>query len=195
MPTYVVFLGPPGSGKGTQAKLISGDFNLPQISTGDLFRALRTQETEFAKKIGQILDSGGLVPDEDTIEMVRERLAKPDCAAGAILDGFPRTVVQAQALDELLAKAFKSGVAVVPVFEVNREEVVRRILDRASKDGRADDTPEVANKRFEVYLENTEPLIKYYESKGLVVRIDASRPIEEVTAQLRPLIAEKAGKA
>lgn len=195
MPTYVVFLGPPGSGKGTQAKMAAQKFGLPQVSTGDLFRALRTQDSDFARKIGQILDSGGLVPDEDTIEMVRERLSKPDCAKGVILDGFPRTVVQAKALDDLLAKSFNSSVRLVPVFEVNREEIVKRIVDRASKESRADDTPEVANTRFDVYLKNTEPLIDYYKSKGVVATIDASKSIEEVSAQLDPLIEGTVSKA
>ena len=195
MATYVVFLGPPGSGKGTQAKLVAQKFGLPQISTGDLFRALRTQQTEFARKIGQILDSGGLVPDEDTIQMVKDRLGQPDCAKGVILDGFPRTLGQAKALDELLDKAFKSRVALVPVFDVSREEVVKRILDRAHKENRADDTPEVAAKRFEVYLKDTEPLIDYYTAKGVVKTLDASRSIEEVTADLMPLIQGAVSKA
>jgi len=195
MATYVVFLGPPGSGKGTQAKLVAQKFGLPQISTGDLFRALRTQQTEFARKIGQILDSGGLVPDEDTIQMVKDRLGQPDCAKGVILDGFPRTLGQAKALDELLDKAFKSRVALVPVFDVSREEVVKRILDRAHKENRADDTPEVAAKRFEVYLKDTEPLIAYYTAKGVVKTLDASRSIEEVTADLMPLIQGAVSKA
>lgn len=195
MPTYVVFLGPPGSGKGTQAKLAAQKFGLPQISTGDLFRALQTQETEFAKKVRQIMDSGGLVADEDTIEMVRERLSKPDCANGAILDGFPRTLPQARALDELLDKTFQSSVVLVPVFEVSREEVIRRILDRAKKENRADDTPEVAARRFEVYSRDTEPLIDYYTAKGVVKSIDASKPIEEVTEELLPLIEGMVSKA
>jgi len=195
MATYVVFLGPPGSGKGTQAKLIAQKYGLPQISTGDLFRALRTQQTDFARKIGQILDSGGLVPDEDTIELVKNRLSEPDCAKGVILDGFPRTVVQAEALDNLLKTTFNSSVTLVPVFEVSREEVVRRILDRAKKENRADDTPEVANTRFEVYLKSTEPLINYYKSKGVVVSLDASRSIEEVNAELVPLIEGMLSKA
>lgn len=195
MATYVVFLGPPGSGKGTQAKLVAQKFGLPQISTGDLFRALRTQDTDFARKVQQIMDAGGLVPDEDTIQMVKERLAKPDCANGVILDGFPRTLPQAKALDELLDKTFQSGVKVVPVFDVSRDEVVKRILDRAKKEGRADDTPEVAAKRFEVYLKDTEPLIAYYTAKGVVKTLDASRSIDEVTQELMPLIEGAVSKA
>ena len=191
----IILLGPPGAGKGTQAKLVSQKYGLPQVSTGDLFRALRTQDTDFARKIGQILDSGGLVPDEDTIQMVKDRLAQPDCAKGVILDGFPRTLGQAKALDELLEKAFKSRVELVPVFEVSREEVVKRILDRAKKENRADDTPEVAAKRFEVYLKDTEPLINYYTAKGVVKTLDASRSIEEVTAELMPIIGEAVDKA
>lgn len=195
MATYVVFLGPPGSGKGTQAKLIAKNYGLPQISTGDLFRALQTQDTDFARKVRQIMDAGGLVPDEDTIEMVKERLSEPDCVKGVILDGFPRTVVQARALDDLLKNTFNSSVRLVPVFDVSREEVVRRILERSKAEGRTDDTPEVANKRFEVYLKNTEPLIAYYTNKGVVVTIDASRSIEEVSAELVPLIEGTVSKA
>lgn len=195
MPTYIVLLGPPGSGKGTQAKLIAKQFGLPQISTGDLFRALQTQDTDFARKVRKIMDEGGLVPDADTIEMVKARLAEPDCKKGAMLDGFPRTVVQAQALDKLLADTFKSSVGLVPVFHVSREEIIRRILKRAADEGRADDTPEVAEKRYEVYRANTEPLIEYYTAKGLVVTLDASRTIDEVAAQLMPLVEKKLSKA
>jgi adenylate kinase len=195
MPTYIVLLGPPGSGKGTQAKLVSKKFGLPQISTGDLFRALQTQDTDFARKVRKIMDDGGLVPDADTVEMVKTRLAEADCRQGAILDGFPRTVVQAQALDNLLADAFGSAVALVPVFDVGREETVRRILDRAKKEGRADDTPEVAERRYAVYLKDTEPLIDYYAAKGLVVTIDAGKTIDDVAAQLMSVIEGRLNKA
>ncbi len=191
MASYIVLLGPPGSGKGTQAKLIVESFGLPQVSTGDLFRAMKTQDTPLARKVQEIMARGALVPDDVTIEVVKERLAQDDCKPGATLDGFPRTTVQAEALDNLLKGSFNSRVTIVPLFEVPREVVVGRILGRARQEGRQDDTPEVADERYKVYSENTAPLVDYYDRKGVLVRINADQPIAKVTAELMAAIKNR----
>jgi adenylate kinase len=195
MPLYIVLLGPPGSGKGTQAKIVSDKFGLPHVSTGDLFRAMQIQDTPLAGKVRETMDRGGLVSDDLTIEMVKDRLSQPDCHRGVLLDGFPRTVVQAEALDGLLSDAFESGVALAVLFEVNREATINRILRRAKQEARADDSPDVVEKRFEVYRQNTEPLIKYYRDKGLLEAVDASKDVKAVTAQVTPLIEQRLSRA
>src|SRR5687768_14639669 len=130
MPTYIVLLGPPGAGKGTQAKIICDQLGIPQVSTGDLFRAMKTQDTPFARKVQEIMARGSLVPDEATIQMVKDRLHEADCANGAVLDGFPRTAAQADALEQMLTDEFKSTVSLVPFFQISLKEAVRRISGR-----------------------------------------------------------------
>jgi adenylate kinase len=217
MPTYVVLLGSPGAGKGTQAQLISKDLDLPQISTGDLFRAMKEQDTPLARQVRAILASGELVPDDITVQMVEERLSEPDCADGAIMDGFPRTVPQAEAFDELLVGRFESQVAVAPLMTISEDEAVRRISGRRScptckavyhvefnppkkegvcdKDGtaltqREDDMPDVVRQRYRVYLEQTAPLVDYYRERGVLVEIDATRPIEAITGDLLGVVRQ-----
>ena len=217
MAVYIVLLGPPGSGKGTQAKLLTDEVGIPHISTGDMFRAMKTQDTPLARKVQQIMAEGKLVPDDVTIEIVKERLGQSDCSEGALLDGFPRTVPQAEALDSLLEKSFHSQVAIAPLLSITVDEAVRRISGRrgcsqcgalyhvefnpprvagkCDHDGmelvqRDDDRPEVVRDRYQVYLDNTEPLIDYYRARGVLVELDAVRPIEAITAELAETIRQ-----
>jgi adenylate kinase len=211
MSAYVVLLGPPGSGKGTQAKRLVQELAIPQVSTGDLFRAMKHDDTPLARKVQAIMASGDLVPDDVTIEIVRQRLAEDDCADGAILDGFPRTVAQAGGLDKMLADGFNASVTIVPLLHITEDEAVRRISGRRAcqtcgaiyhvefnpprqegvcdVDGgqlfqREDDKPETVRARYRVYLENTEPLIGFYRQRSLLEEIDATADIEQITADL-----------
>jgi adenylate kinase len=149
---------------------------------------MKTETTPIARRVQEVMAAGDLVSDDLTIEIVKDRLAKEDCKKGAVLDGFPRTIPQAEALDELLASTFKSKVALVPLFDVSKEETVRRIMGRSQQESRADDSPEVAENRFKVYVENTAPLVDYYERSGVLVRINAEQSIDQVTNDLREVI-------
>ena len=190
MKTYVVLMGAPGAGKGTQAKLLQKALGLPQVATGDLFRHNLKNETELGKLAKTYMDKGELVPDEVTVAMVRDRLSQPDCASGAILDGFPRTPAQADALEELL-KAFNGRINVVPFIDVDQEVLIQRLLKRAELEGRADDNEETIRVRMRVYREQTEPLLAYYQEKGLLEKVDGEQSIEEVQADLQALIRSK----
>lgn len=169
----LLFVGPPGAGKGTQADRVADKLGIAHVSTGDMFRAL-DDSTELGRRVKEIMESGGYVSDDIVIEMLQERIAKPDAADGYILDGFPRTVPQAEALDEFLGD---DGLDAVVLFEIDTDEVVTRMLER----GRADDTEETIRTRLEVYTEQTKPLIGRYEELGLVKRVDAEGEIEEIT--------------
>jgi adenylate kinase len=212
----LVLVGPPGAGKGTQAQFVAAHIAVPQISTGDIFRANVSQGTPLGKEAKTYMDAGDLVPDEVTVAMVRERLAAKDAEAGFLLDGFPRTVPQAAHLDEILA-GFEVKLDVVMELVVDDSEVVRRLsgrrtcrscghiwhvdFDPPSADGvcdncagelfqRDDDQAETIRHRLEVYYEQTAPLIGYYAERGVLVGIDAMGPVDDVTerasAALRP---------
>lgn len=185
--TFVVLMGAPGAGKGTQAKILQETLGLPQVATGDLFRENLKNETELGKLAKTFMDKGELVPDEVTVAMVRDRLSRPDCAGGAILDGFPRTPAQAAALDKLLEE-FNGHINVVPFINVNQDALIARLLKRADIEGRADDNEETIRTRMRVYREQTAPLLNYFEEKGLLVEIDGSRSIEIVSAELQDVI-------
>jgi adenylate kinase len=181
----VVLLGPPGAGKGTQAQIIAERLGVPAISTGDIFRANVSGKTELGQKAKVFMDAGDLVPDEITVAMVKDRLTEPDAKGGFLLDGFPRTIAQAEQLRESLADL---GQALDGVLElvVDEEELVRRLSGRRMLvDGemiqRDDDRPETVRHRLHVYREQTAPLSGFYESEGLLSRIDAIGEIEEVT--------------
>ena len=188
---FVILLGAPGAGKGTQAKLLQEALGLPQVSTGDLFRDNMKNETELGKLARAYMDRGQLVPDEVTVAMVRDRLSQPDCEYGAILDGFPRTLAQAEALDSLLAE-FGGHINVVPSIVVPQEVLVERLLKRAIVEGRADDNEETIRTRMRVYEQQTIPLLGYYGQKGLVVAVNGQQTIEDVQRDLIQVIVEAA---
>ena len=212
-PMYIVMLGPPGAGKGTQAKKIAQKKGLVHVSTGDLFRENLKNETDLGKLAQDYMNKGELVPDDVTVGMVEARLARPDCEQGAVLDGFPRTPDQAAALDNLLEKLC-SKVNVVPYIKVPDEVLVERLSGRwMSQSGRVyhakynppkvkwiddvdgsplyqreDDKPETVRHRIEVYNEQTAPLIAYYKDKGILVEIDGTQAIEDVTEDIMKAI-------
>ncbi len=182
--TRLIFLGPPGAGKGTQAKTLAHHCDIPHISTGDILRQALKDQTPLGVKAQNYMDRGELVPDQLVEEMVEERLCKPDTKSGWILDGFPRTVKQAAFLGELLQKLEQQGEKVVNL-DVPDDIVVDRLLQR----GRADDTEEVIRRRLEVYRSETAPLIDYYGDRHQLITVNGNQPLEEVTADLKNAIA------
>ncbi|WP_017314780.1 adenylate kinase [Mastigocladopsis repens] len=182
--TRVIFLGPPGAGKGTQAKTLANDCNIPHISTGDILRQALTDQTPLGAKAQSFMDKGELVPDQLVEEMVQERLSLTDTNSGWILDGFPRTVNQAVFLEELLHKLNQHGEKVVNL-EVPDEIVIARLLER----GRKDDTEEVIRRRLEVYRSETAPLIDFYHSRHQLLCVNGNQSLEEVSAELKKVIA------
>ncbi|MCZ2838454.1 adenylate kinase [Modestobacter sp. VKM Ac-2985] len=193
----VVLLGPPGAGKGTQAQVIAARLSVPAISTGDIFRANVTSQTDLGKQAKAYMDAGDLVPDEITVAMVSDRLAEPDAKAGFLLDGFPRTIAQAEQLRDSLAEMGNRLDRCLELV-VDEEELVRRLSGRrVSVDGemvqREDDKPETVRHRLEVYREQTAPLAGFYDEVGLLSRIDAIGEIDEVTRRaLEALGADEA---
>jgi adenylate kinase len=210
MPTYIVLLGPPGAGKGTQAEAITAKLSLPHISSGDIFRENLKKQTELGKLAAGYMNRGELVPDDVTIKMIQERLSRPDCKAGALLDGFPRTPAQADALAAMLAE-FKGQVNAVPYIYVPEDVLIERLTGRwtcraeghifhekynppkvpgrCDHDGselyqREDDKVETVTRRIRVYLEQTQPLINYYRRRNLLIEVDGKQPIEKVTVEL-----------
>jgi adenylate kinase len=210
MPTYLVLLGPPGAGKGTQAQIVSEKLVLPHISSGDIFRENLKAQTELGKMAKGYMDRGELVPDDVTIAMIRERLSRPDAQNGALLDGFPRTPAQAQALDAML-KDFSGVVNGVPYIKVPEDVLVERLTGRwtcraeghvfhekfnppqqpgiCDFDGselyqRDDDKAETVMRRIHVYLEQTMPLINYYQERGKLLEIDGTQSIDSVAKDL-----------
>ncbi len=180
--TRVVLLGPPGAGKGTQAQVLCERLGVPAISTGDMLREAVTEGSELGRKVQDIMASGALVDDGTMAEVVRERLAKPDTRRGFLLDGYPRTLPQAETLAGIL-QGINQELNAVLLVDVPEDELVRRALLR----GRADDKEDVIRERLRVYREKTEPLIGYYRQRGLLRELDGNRPIEEVTARMLEL--------
>ncbi len=217
MATYIVLLGPPGAGKGTQAQAISESLRLPHISSGDIFRENIKNETELGKLASGFMNKGELVPDDVTIAMIRERLSRPDCQNGALLDGFPRTPAQADALATMLS-SFQGEVGAVPTISVPEEVLVERLTGRwtcragghiyhekyspprqaglCDQDGselyqRDDDKAETVTRRIRVYLEQTQPLIEYYRQRGLLLEINGAQSIEQVTTDMLKALRAK----
>lgn len=182
----LILLGPPGVGKGTQAKLLVEELGIPQLSTGDILRSAIANKTPLGVQAKAIVDRGDLVSDDIVNGIVSERIDAPDCAKGFILDGFPRTIPQADALGAMLEQ---KGIKLNAVVEItaDADTLVARVANRAKETGgaRADDTAEVIRKRLDVYRELTEPLVSYYRGKGLLKTVDGMAPVEEVTAAIR----------
>lgn len=216
MATYIVMLGPPGVGKGTQAKILAEKTGLAHVSSGDLFRDNIKNQTELGQLAQSYMNKGELVPDDVTIAMIRDRLARPDCQVGAILDGFPRTPAQADALKQMLAE-FGGDVDYVPFINADDDVLVGRLSGRwtcranghvfhttfnpprqpgiCDLDGsvlyqRDDDKVETVTRRIQVYSEQTAPLIKYYREAGKLIEIDGAQPIEQVTATLMKAVSK-----
>ena len=175
----IVLLGAPGSGKGTQAALLEQRLGVPHISTGVLFRKAVKDQTDLGKRIKTIMDSGELVPDDLTLELLEERMSRDDTKSGFILDGYPRNLAQAEALDTLLEKLGMPVQEAIQI-DVDTEEVVARIARRAAEEGRSDDTEEVVRNRMRVYEEQTAPVVDYYAEQGLLTQVLGTGSIEEV---------------
>jgi adenylate kinase len=179
----LVVLGPPGAGKGTQAVRLAERYGCADVATGDIFRANVAEGTELGRAAQEYMDRGDLVPDDVVIAMVMERLVGADCQSGFVLDGFPRTVNQAEALDLRLAEQGTPLNAALS-FDVTEEELLRRLAGRAAALGRADDVEQTIRHRLEVFAIKTRPLIDYYAHRGLLVSVDAIGPIEVVTKRI-----------
>ena len=179
----LLVLGPQGSGKGTQAQRLSADHGIPHVSTGDMFRAAIADGTELGGRVEPILAAGELVPDELTVALIRERLSKPDTAAGFVLDGFPRNLAQAEELDAMLAEIGRTLDAVL-FFDVPDEVALERLLGRADEEARHDDRPDAIERRLEIYHEHTEPVVERYRTTGKLVPLHAARSVDEVTAEI-----------
>ncbi len=217
MATYIVLLGPPGVGKGTQAKILAEKTKLAHVSSGDLFRENLKNETELGKLAKSFMDKGELVPDDVTIRMIRDRLSRPDCEAGAVLDGFPRTPVQADALEKMLAE-LGGEVSAVPYITAEEAVLVERAsgrwtcraqghiyhqkfkppkqlgvcdLDGSELFQRDDDKAETVSKRIRVYLEQTMPLVEHYRKTGKLIEINGAQPVEQVTKELLAALSGK----
>jgi len=191
----LVLFGPPGSGKGTQAKTLQERRGLPQLSTGDMLRAAIAAGTELGRKCKAIMDTGELVPDEIVIGIIAERYDQPDCAKGAVFDGFPRTIPQAEALDAMLAARDKK-IDLVIELKVDDAVLIGRVEQRIKESGgvaRADDTPETLKNRLAVYYKNTAPLLEYYKKQGKLVTVDGMAPIDQVTKAIAAVL-DQAGR-
>jgi len=179
----LIFMGPPGAGKGTQAKIVSESKRIPQISTGEILRAAVEKQSSLGIEAKSFMDSGGLVPDSVVIGIIQERIKEDDCKSGFILDGFPRTIEQAEALDELLDR-ISQPLSHIIYFDVPDDGLIERLLSRAKKEGRADDNIESIKKRLSVFKEKTQPLIEAYNDKGIMIKISGVGSIDEIAARV-----------
>ena len=179
----IVFIGPPGAGKGTQAALLAERLAVPHLSTGELLRKAKLDGTELGKLAAEYMDHGNLVPDEVIVSIVTERLARQDCQTGCLLDGFPRTLGQAQSLDGILKKQGRQ-LDVVVVLECTDDELIRRLSQRAATEGRQDDTPEAITIRQATYRSLTMPIVQYYGEQGIVCTVDGMQTREEVSSEI-----------
>lgn len=190
----LVLLGPPGAGKGTQAARLADDYGIPHIATGDIFRANVSEGTELGQEAQAYMDRGDLVPDDVVNRMVAARLAEPDAADGFLLDGYPRTVAQAEQFEQVL-EAQSSAIDAVLFFQIPQAELERRVAGRAAEQSRSDDSVEVLGNRLNEYRTKTAPLEAFYAERGLLRSIDADGEIEEVTERARAALADLAGSA
>jgi adenylate kinase len=185
----IILMGPPGAGKGTQAKFVAERFGIPAISTGDIFRHNVSEGTDLGVKAKQYMDAGEYVPDELTNLMVRNRIDEPDAEPGFLLDGYPRTLQQVEELDGMIRFTGHVLDAVV-VLSADQEELVQRLLARAETDGRSDDTEDVIRRRQELYAEQTEPLIGVYRDRGLLIEVDGMGEVDEVTQRIHAALQD-----
>jgi adenylate kinase len=188
--TRLLIVGPPGAGKGTQASRITTAYGIPDISTGDIFRANIKNETPLGKQVKAIVDAGDYVPDSLTNELVTDRLAEDDAANGFLLDGYPRTLAQVDYLDEMLASQGQKLDAVIQLV-ADQDEIVARLTKRALEQGRADDSEEAIRHRQDVYVRETSPLVDVYSKRGLLVEVDGLGEIDEVAERVRAALAER----
>jgi adenylate kinase len=187
----LILFGPPGAGKGTQAKILEAEWGLPQLSTGDMLRAAIAAGTELGLRCKAIMDRGDLVPDEVVVGIIAERLDKPDCAKGAVFDGFPRTVPQAEALDKMLSGRGSKIDAVIEL-RVDDQAMVGRMENRVKENpgsARPDDNPETLKKRLGVYHANTAPLLDFYQGQGKLRAVDGMAPIPMVSQEIRVILS------
>jgi adenylate kinase len=187
----ILLLGPQGAGKGTQGKLISRESGIPHIATGDILRSAIAEGNELGRTAEPLLEAGRLVPDDVMIDLIRDRLAQEDTERGYVLDGFPRTAVQAEALDEMLSEIDRP-LSVVFEFQLPEELAVERLLRRAQEEGRADDTLDAIRTRLRLYQEQTAPLAEYYRARGLLVPVHADRSVDEVFDEIQQALEQVA---
>jgi adenylate kinase len=185
----MLLLGPQGSGKGTQAQRISSTYGVPHIATGDMLRTAMAAGTELGRRIKPIYDAGELVPDDLMIELIRERISQPDAEQGFVLDGFPRTLEQADALDDMLLE-MGSPLDVVFDLQIDEPTAVQRLLGRAVDEGRSDDTPEAIAKRLELFRDATMPVIEHYRAQGKVVGVHAAGTVNEVFNEIQEALEQ-----
>ena len=190
----LIFMGPPGSGKGTQAKGLVRSQGWIQLSTGELFRDNVDRNTDLGRQVRGYLDKGEYVPDEITVQMVRTRLAEIPESTRIVFDGFPRTDAQAEALDGMLDEIGRR-LDMVVVLDVPKEEIVNRLLKRMAEQGRTDDTPDLIGKRYDTYVQQTEPLLRFYGGRGMIRGVNGVGEVDDVAARLRKVVLHDGGKA
>lgn len=184
---FVLLLGAPGSGKGTQGTILAKRLGLPKITTGDLLRAAVAAGTPLGLEAKKLMDQGKLVPDNVILSMIKEELAKPEAQEGAVFDGFPRTALQAELVDRTLAERGQRLNHIL-LFDVPEEELVRRMMGRAAQQGRSDDTPAAIATRLQVYQRDTAPLIAHYAERGIVHRVPGVGPVEDIATEIKRII-------
>jgi adenylate kinase len=184
---FILLLGAPGSGKGTQGKILAERLGLPKITTGDILRAAVKGETPLGREAKKFMDDGKLVPDTVILSLIKEELAKPEAQQGAVLDGFPRTAVQAELVDRTLAERGQRLNHIV-LLDVPEEELVRRMMGRAAQERRSDDTPDAIRTRLQVYQRDTAPLIAHYAERGIVKRVPGVGAVDEIAMEIKRVI-------
>jgi len=189
VPLNILLLGPQGAGKGTQAKLIAAAYGIPQVATGDMLRSAMTAGTELGRRVEPLVNAGELVPDDLMVALIRERLDQTDTEEGFILDGFPRTAAQAEALDAMFVTT-ASSFTVIFALQVPDEVAIERLTRRSESEGRADDTPDAIVRRLANYHRETEPLVEYYRARGRLVPIRGERPEPEVFGEIQEALEQ-----
>ena len=184
---FILLLGAPGSGKGTQGKILAQRLGLPKITTGDILRAAVKGETPLGREAKKYMDAGSLVPDSVILGMIKEELAKPEAQQGAVFDGFPRTAVQAELVDRTLAERGQRLNHIL-LLDVPEEELVRRMTGRAAQEGRSDDTPDAIRTRLQVYQRDTAPLIAHFAQRGIVHRVPGNGTVDEIATEIQRII-------